>query len=251
MEALTVSKRVDRKQAARFVREQLAKERRQRRMVAISVVAGAIVIVAALVGLVVSQSQKPNTGTAPPAGVTSDGGDNGAVRVAGEGPVKVEVYLDFLCPVCRQFESDTGPTIDQLLTDKKITLIWHPIAILDDRSTSSYSTRAASAAGCASDAGKLKGYGTALFANQPEEGSAGLSDDKLIDVGTKIGLTAPSFAQCVRDQKYAGWVAHVTDLAGRHNVNSTPTIFVNGKELTDRSANGLKAAVAAAGRVAS
>jgi protein-disulfide isomerase len=245
MEAPTVSKRVDQKQAARFVREQLARERQRRRTIVVSVVAGAVVLIAGLIGWGIWQSQKPST-YAIPAGVTGDGGDNGAVRVAGDGPVTVEVYLDYLCPACRQFESDTNSTVDQLLTAKKITLVWHPLAFLDDRSTTRYSTRSANAAACATDAGKLKEYGNALYANQPSEGSAGLSDDKLIDIGGNVGLNAPSFAQCVRDQKYAGWIAHVTDLAARRGVTGTPTIYVNGKVLTDHSPDGLKAAVAAA-----
>jgi protein-disulfide isomerase len=240
-----VSKRADKKQAARVVREQLEREQRRRRAMWITIAAVIVLVVASLVGLVVTQSQKPASYTAP-AGTTDDGGKQSGVIAAGTGPVTVEVYLDFLCPVCKQFETASGHTLDQLVVDNKIRLVWHTLGFLDQNSTTRYSTRSASAAGCASDAGKLKSFGEALFAGQPAEGGPGLSDDQLIEIGGNVGLVAPSFAQCVRDETYKSWVSHVNDLASQRGVNGTPTIYVNGKLLTDRSPAGITAAVNAA-----
>jgi protein-disulfide isomerase len=174
----------------------------------------ALLVIAGLVGWGVWQSQRSGEYTAP-AGTTSDGGDDAGLHVAGDGPVTVEVYLDFLCPACRQFEEATTPTLNQLIVDEKIRLVWHPLGFLDRLSTTDYSTRSASAAACASDAGKLKGYGEALFAQQPPEGGPGLSDDQLVDIGGPVGLNAPSFAACVRDGTYENWVSHVNDLAAQ------------------------------------
>jgi protein-disulfide isomerase len=51
----------------------------------------------------------------------------------------------------------------------------------------------------------------------------------------------------VNDSKYEGWVAKVAEAGSKAGVNSTPTVFVNGKEI-DRnteyfSAEKFKAAV--------
>ncbi|HEX6870024.1 MAG TPA: thioredoxin domain-containing protein [Micromonosporaceae bacterium] len=242
-----MSKRAGQKQAARVVREQLAAERRRQRARLITLLAVALLVIGGLVGWGVWQSQRPKGDIALPAGVNDVGGDRAGIDVAGDGPVTVEVYLDYICPACRQFEATANPTINQLILDKKIKLVWHPLGFLDDKSTTNYSTRAASAASCAADEGKLKEYGEALFAQQPAEGTAGLSDDQLIELGGPIGLNAPSFAQCVRAEKYQDWIGLVNERAAQRGVNATPTVYVDGKLLENPTAENLKAAVDAAG----
>jgi protein-disulfide isomerase len=204
-----------------------------------------VLVVAAIVGFSVYNSQRSKT-VATPKGTVNDGGTDSGLAVAGTGPVRVEIYLDFLCPACKAFETTAAATFDQLVSDNKITLIWHTLGFLDSRSTTHYSTRSAAAAGCASDFGQLKAYGNALFAAQPPEGSAGLSADQLIDLGGPAGLNSPAFAACVRDQKYKDWVGRVTNDAARRGVNATPTLFINGKETTVNTIDDLKAAINAA-----
>lgn len=248
-----MSRRVQTKRAARVVREQLAREHRQRRNRLITIGAVVLLVVAGLVGFAVYESNKSSSG-AIPAGTTNDGGGNSGLAVAGDGPVRVEVYLDFLCPVCKQFETAVTPTLNQLVANHKITLVWHPVNILDDRSTTKYSSRAGSSAGCAADApgaagasgGKLQAYGQALYANQPPEGSAGLTDDQLIEIAGNAGINTPEFAQCVRGQKYAAWIDQVTNTMFQRGYNGTPTVLVNGKHITNPTAANVQAAVNAA-----
>jgi protein-disulfide isomerase len=242
-----VSSRVRDKHANRAAREQLAAEQARRdRRLWVSVAALVVLLVAGLIGWSVWRSQRPES-VAAPAGATDDGGTRAGITVAGDGPVPVEVYLDFLCPACKRFEDALTPTLDQLIEEKKIRLVWHPLGFLDDLSSpSGYSTRAASAAGCAADGSKIKAYGEALFANQPPEGSAGLSDDQLVDLGGTVGLIAPSFAACVRDTNYRDWVAHVNDTAARRGVNQTPTVYVADNLIAEPTADAIVAAVNAA-----
>jgi protein-disulfide isomerase len=223
------------------------KERRQRRNRWITIGAVALLIIAGLIGFAVYESQQQNT-TAIPAGTTNDGGTNAGLAVAGDGPVTVEVYLDLMCPRCKDFETTVTPTLDQMLAAHKIKLIWHPLNFLDGSSTTRYSTRAASSLGCAADApgNKVKAYGQALYANQPAEGSAGLTDDELIDIAGSAGINTPEFAQCVRGQKYAGWVNQVTALALQRGVQATPTVYVAGKVVQTPTADNVRAAVDAA-----
>src|SRR3954464_3656877 len=76
-----------------------------------------------------------------PSGGTPDGDGIGV----GNGPVRVEAYIDFGCPFCRQFELMSGPALDRLLADRLISFIRHPMDFLDAVSTTAYSTRAAAA----------------------------------------------------------------------------------------------------------
>jgi protein-disulfide isomerase len=52
----------------------------------------------------------------------------------------------------------------------------------------------------------------------------------------------------VKDGTYKPWTEHVTDEASKAGVTSTPTIKVNGRDVEDRSPEGITAAVAAAGK---
>ncbi|MBO0870875.1 MAG: thioredoxin domain-containing protein [Micromonosporaceae bacterium] len=123
-------------------------------------------------------------------------------------------------------------TLDQMVSAGRITLIYHPIAILDQSTNpSGYSTRAGSAAGCAADGGKFLEYTKALYAQPPAEGSSGLTDEKLIQIGNGIGLTGDTFSQCINTSKYSGWMANNTDAASGRHIQGTPTVFVAGKQI--------------------
>jgi protein-disulfide isomerase len=234
-----MSSRVKVKQANRVVREQLAAERRRQRTLVVSIAAVAALLIAGLIGWAVYRNQKPPATFTTPAHA---GSDNTGIVVSA-GPKTVDIYLDYLCPICKHFEDTTQSTLDGLVAQKKITLTYHPIAILDERTTpAGYSSNAGSAAGCAADGGKFLEYTKALYAKQPAEGSTGLSTDELVQIGASVGLTDASFTQCVQTGKYKPWIAHNTDAAAGKNVNGTPTVFVNGKQV-DATADAVKAAV--------
>src|ERR1700721_1467960 len=106
--------------------------------------------------------------TAPgrvPAGATPEGDG----ILIGAGPLRVDSFIDFLCPFCRRFELSAGPTLASLVDDQLISLAYHPMNFLDEASTTGYSTRAAAASGCAADQGRFLPYVHELFAHQPAE----------------------------------------------------------------------------------
>lgn len=236
-----MSSRRGQRETARMVREQLARERRRRRVLWTSATAVVVLVIAGLIGWSVWSSQRAKSYTAPKG---ANGPGTGVV--VGSGPVTVDIYEDFLCPVCNQFEQATGATVDQLIAEGKIKVVYHPVAYLNRFSSTEYSTRSSAASGCAADGGKFHEYAKALFAKQPPENSAGLSDDELINIGVGVGLDQGSFGSCVRNGTYRSWTQHVTEEASRAGVNSTPTIMINGQQLRDRSPEGFKAAVEAA-----
>ncbi|MEV0398148.1 DsbA family protein [Polymorphospora rubra] len=237
-----MSSRAGQKRAAKVVRQQMARERRRQRTLWTSVVAVAALVVAGMIGWGVFASQRADEYHAP-TGATADGSG----IAVGTGPVTVDVYEDFMCPACRQFETQFGPVLDQLVADGRVRVVHHPVAYLDRASTTDYSSRSSAAAGCAADGGRYGEYSSALFERQPPEGGAGLSTDELIRIGGGVGLDEDTFGTCIRDGKFRTWTAHVTDLASERGVRGTPTVFVDGQPVQN-NAEAIRAAIDAAGR---
>ena len=160
-----------------------------------------------------------------PAGVTPEG--DGVV--IGRGPVRVDAFIDFLCPFCRRFELSSGQALARYAADGQISLVYHPMNFLDGASTTNYSTRAAAASGCAADRGRFVEYAHALFVDQPPEGGPGLSDGELARIGRTVGLDDAAFTACVSDAPYLDWPPYVTVRATALGVEGTPTVLVAGK----------------------
>jgi protein-disulfide isomerase len=183
----------------------------------------------------------PSTPGRVPAGSTSDGDG----IVIGDGPVRVDAFIDFLCPFCRRFELSSGPTLASLAADRLASIVYHPMNFLDQASTTNYSTRAAAASGCAADQGRFVDYAHELFVRQPPEGGPGLSDAELASSGRAAGLADTPFAACLSDAPYLDWPPYVTARAIAAGVSATPTVLVAGAAV-EPDAQAIAAAVALA-----
>ena len=90
-----------------------------------------------------------------------------------------------------------------------------------------------------------------LYANQPAEGSAGLTDTQLADLAAQAGASRDAVASALSSQRFKGWTVQRTE-AFTKRFTGTPTVLVDGKEVkgdgseTIISPATLKAAVAAA-----
>jgi len=167
------------------------------------------------------------TGPVPtqiPAGATAAGDG----IVLSEGPVIVDAYIDFQCPFCRAFELSSGRPLAAMAAEGAITLIYHPMSFLDAASTTRYSSRAGSAAGCAADRNMFLEYAYLLFENQPPEGGPGLTGAQLAALGAEVGLTDPGFESCVLGRRYLDWPPYVTEVALARGVEAAPAVLVDG-----------------------
>jgi len=219
----------DRAKAKRIVEQQKAAERRRRVTIWTSVAVVAVLLIAGLIGWgVLANQEKTDAGklTTPSVAV-----DDGTAFSVGTGTVVVDLYEDFMCPICHEFETATGPTIKQLISQNKVTVRYHPVSILDRASNGTkYSTRAAGAAAAAAVDGKFTEYHDVLFANQPQENSDGLSNAKLIELGKSVGL-GDSFSTAVNNGTYESWAAKATETFTARRYTGTPTIVVAGKKV--------------------
>lgn len=197
----------------------------------------AVVAVIAVVIVVVAMMNNAATdpGT-PPSGAGVDQ-ESGAI-VFGEGEQTLDVYLDFMCPACGNFERSYGEEIRSLVDDGTITLRIHPISILDVQSQGTqFSTRAANIMYCVADAEPDAAftYMQTVFDNQPDEGTPGLSDEELLGMAESSGATGVD--TCASDGEYFDYVTAMTKNTPIQPGNAgiaTPTLEVNGEVISNR-----------------
>lgn len=87
------------------------------------------------------------------------------------------------------------------------------------------------AAHCAGDQNKFWEYHDLLFAAHTGENVGDFSRANLDKFAQQLNLNMDQFKQCVDSKKYADFVAAERQYGQRNGVQSTPTIFVNGRKL--------------------
>jgi protein-disulfide isomerase len=250
------------REKAKTIRDQQRKKEKRSRLLVQGGILLALVAIATTVTLVlVTTANRPQT--PGPRNMLSDGiliGEGfvakptaalqpGASPVANvrddtSGVIAIQLFVDYFCPVCGTFEETNGDQISTLVESGAATVEIFPYAILDSVSQGTkYSTRAANAAACVADSSPdtYFEFNRIMFANQPEEGTGGLSDEELTDLTVKAGVSnATTIAKCIKDQKFKDWVAdakerHRTEGVPNSNVTAvggTPTVIVNGVKYT-------------------
>ncbi|GAB3607605.1 thioredoxin domain-containing protein [Conyzicola nivalis] len=158
--------------------------------------------------------------------------------------IRIQMYVDYFCPICGQFEKANGDQLTTWLESGAANVEIFPMAILDRASQGTkYATRAANAAACVADTSPDKYYDfhNSLFANQPEEGTVGLTDPELISLTKEVGVENPRVVEnCIKDQKFKNWVADARTRAQNgpivdsniEKIAGTPTVIVNGLKYT-------------------
>jgi len=208
--------------------------------VIIGAVVSAVLIVGVVVAILIGNSSKSGTaasGNAVPVGVV--GGTGGGILVDAaalkSSVPTVDVYADFQCPVCGQFEKAFGPTLTTMAKAGEINYVVHMMSFLDDNLGNDSSKRATNAAACAADAGKFGEYHSTVFAAQPAKEGDGYTDAQLTEFATTAGISGPALTtwqQCTSSGQHTQYVTDVATTSGKAGVTGTPTVKLDGKDIT-------------------
>lgn len=234
--------RLSARERIRLERERQARQRRQRRALLITGAALALVVVAVVVAIVVprggqsgSQAIRPAHYQGPFAPVTLGTGGVATMSRAGTASPVLVIYEDFQCPVCGQFERANGGMIQQLASQGRVKVVYHPFTIFVGRQPQQdNSVRAWAAARCV-PAASWPLYHNLLYANQPPETQAGgFPVSLLLRLGQRIGLTGASFRQCVTSQRFASQAVPLSQGIIKGGITGTPTVTLNGKTVSNQ-----------------
>jgi protein-disulfide isomerase len=177
---------------------------------------------------------QPAAEAKPPQGATSTMGIELGQNLEPGGPkaadaVEVDLVFDYLCPFCKQLEDTRGAELRQLAEKGDITLVLHPVAILDRLSSTQYSTRAAGAAVAvaALDPAHFEAFDQALWANQPAENGPGLSDAELAGLAEKAGVSKAAVEQ-LADPGFQAWATQATQsMSSVQGFTGTPWVLMS------------------------
>ena len=217
----------------------------------------ALRVVAAIVGLVlvlvvVLTASTPGLAPSGPTGLVESTYPPGATGVGGgivltstgkppstPGPSNVlDVYEDYQCPYCGQFEESYGRVMQQLDRGGRVRVVVHLVTILDTPLGNDASTRAALAAACAAAGGRFEQFHDTVYANQPDQEGGGWTDEELSGFARTAGLDGDAFddwRRCVERRTYADYLRQVGARAATAGVSGTPAFFLNGKPVDVRN----------------
>jgi protein-disulfide isomerase len=192
----------------------------------------AVVIGVALIMLVPTLlSKQTDTSAAIPASVSAEDGYGIVFNKDLTDVPFIEIYEDFQCPACARFENIAGEYIEELITTKKAKVAFHTLSFLGGESQI-----AANAAACSADEDKFLQLHKTLFANQPSENSGAWTSSYFSTLGLGLGISSSEYDKCIAEDKYMGWVKNVAEEGAKRNINSTPTVLINGKEIDRETA---------------
>jgi len=223
--------RAEARAAARAV---AAKKAKRGNTTKVAIIAGSFLAGLGIVAVIALSVFSPSTlgGGSTPKGVEN----STAPIVVGSAKAKttIDLWEDFRCPACRAFEGEVGNQIVAGIESGKIRVRYHMLSFLTPTSREA-SRRAANASAVAYDLGGQDAFikfHTWAYANQPDESVDGFFADQLAGLAGELGLKdSVAYSAGVRDMKFANYVDAVNGSMLSNKIQSTPTIFVNGKNV--------------------
>jgi protein-disulfide isomerase len=158
--------------------------------------------------------------------------DDQPTKGDGKAPITLVEFIDFQCPTCGQLQ----PVLERLVQEYngRVRLVARDYPLLRHENA----FKAAEAAEAAREQDKYWEYSAKLFSNQ-----SALGIDKLKQYAGELGLDQAKFNAALDGQKYKFQVQRDVLDGSRVGIRSTPTLFINGKRVEDRSYEGLKRAI--------
>ncbi len=159
---------------------------------------------------------------------------NSAVRGPKNAPVTITMFSDFQCPFCAQ----SAPMVEEVLKayPNDVNFVMKQFPLRQIHPNADAAARAALAAG---KQGKFWEMHDELYKNMRN-----LTPETIKGLAEKMGLDTKKFEADMNSDDAKKEVDGDLALGQKSDVRGTPTLFINGKIVVNRSADGMKAQVA-------
>ena len=155
-----------------------------------------------------------------------EGGTN--VRGPADAPVTIVEFSDFACGHCAALHGSLDEVLHRFGRSVRVVFRHFPLDSACNPAMTAAphpdSCLAAAAAECAGDQGKFWPYHDLLFDNQQH-----LSRPFLLRYAEQVGMDMPGFTQCLAGGEAAARVHADAEAGARLSIDSTPTLFINGR----------------------
>lgn len=217
-----------------------ARRRRQQMLTRISVIAVIGGVVLLLVGLIVAPPilQSIRDAREPVGDIVqitpfpyplADGRSMGDPNA----PIRIDVYEDFQCSACRNYSVNVErQIIEEYIESGTVYYTYYHFPFLDDTSVSNESDQSANASMCAAEQGRFWDYHDIVYTNWNGVNQGAFRDKRLLAFAEELGLNMEQFEACFDENRYKDEINQDIASARELGVNSTPSVFVNGKLLT-------------------
>lgn len=178
---------------------------------------------------VVMAEPDPHSGINPAIGLPIDG--NGALTAAVDAPVIIDIYSDFSCPFCANFEATYADQLMELAADPNVSLRWHPVSVLD---------RSGDGTGFSTYAGAIF---LEVAATQPDHvwvlndfllhnqsDLSGMSAQQLVDIINTGGFTLPPLETILTTR--GPLLDQFTSIFRQIGATGVPHVLINGVQWT-------------------
>jgi protein-disulfide isomerase len=173
--------------------------------------------------------------TAPESPAFSIATDDQPAKGNAKAVVTIVEFTDFECPSCAR----QHPVLERIVSEfgDRVRLVVRDFPLSQHLNA----RKAAEAAEAAREQGKYWEYVSVLFRNQ-----SALGVDKLREYATQVGLDRTKFDASLDTGKFTEKVQRDLVDGRKLGINGTPTLYINGKRISDNSYESMKSAIEAA-----
>jgi protein-disulfide isomerase len=157
---------------------------------------------------------------------------NSPVRGPRTAPIRIVEFSDFQCPYCAELQKTLTDVLKAFPKDVQIVYKQFPLNIHQ------YARQAAAASLVAHSQGKFWEMHDRMFQNFTQ-----INDESIRRWAKEVGVNLTQYDEAIQSGKYEPAVQKDMADGAAAKVLGTPTLFLNGKRVRDRSFEGFKKAI--------
>ncbi|MBB4636115.1 thioredoxin domain-containing protein [Longimicrobium terrae] len=145
-------------------------------------------------------------------------------------PVVMLEFADFQCPGCGQFATFSEPLMQDWIKDGTVRYVWYDFPLPQLHKNAVLAARAGR---CANEQNRFWEFHDHIFARQAEWSESNDAADLFAGYAEAVNIDRGAFAGCLGSDKYLKEVSESSAFGETLGVGGTPTLFVNGKKVTN------------------